>query len=196
MIYILLLCGKSCSGKDFLKRELLKLGYEGVVTYTTRPPREGEEDGVAYHFVSNEEFVRKLASGFFAESTSYNVATGETWYYGTAKEDLTGDKVIIMNPDGLKAVLKIKGVNPVSFLIEADDNIRWKRLAKRGDDIEEVYRRMNADEQDFYEIENIVDARVFNGGHTSAKTLVSYIDKKYKEICRERHEKEALAYTE
>lgn len=187
--------GKSASGKDTIKKELLRLGYKGVVTYTTRPPRSGEKDGVAYHFISKDEFFKKLANGFFIESTAYNVASGEKWYYGTAKEDLTDDSVIIMNPDGLRVIRRMKEVNTVSFLIEADDDIRWQRLAKRGDDIEEIYRRINADEKDFYEIDNFVDVRILNNDR-SVKELAEEIDQKYKVICQERYEQEAMAYTE
>lgn len=195
MIYILVLIGKSASGKDSIKRELLKAGYDSVVTYTTRPPRSGEKDGVAYHFISKDEFFKKLANGFFTESTAYNVASGETWYYGTAKEDLTGDKVIIMNPDGLRVIRRMKEVHTVSFLIEANDDIRWQRLAKRGDDIEEIYRRVYADEKDFYGIDDFVDVRILNNNR-SVKELAEEIDRKYKVICQEKYEQEAMAYTE
>ncbi len=36
---LLLLCGKSCAGKDTIQKELIKIGMKSVVTYTTRPPR-------------------------------------------------------------------------------------------------------------------------------------------------------------
>ena len=65
---MLIICGKSASGKDTIKRELIsKHGFKGIVTYTTRPPRKGEQDGVDYHFVSNEEFQMMVNSGFFLE---------------------------------------------------------------------------------------------------------------------------------
>lgn len=166
-----------------------------MITYTTRPPRTGEEDGVAYHFISKEEFLHKLANGFFAESTEYNVASGETWYYGTGKEDLVGDKIIILNPDGLKAIRKVKGINSISFLVETDNDIRWQRLAKRGDNIDEIYRRMNADENDFCGVEDIVDIRILNN-NDSVKELAKTISQKYKEIFHKRYEQEAMAYTE
>ena len=50
------LVGKSCSGKDTIARELVKLGYERILTYTTRPQRPSELDGVDYHFITENEF--------------------------------------------------------------------------------------------------------------------------------------------
>lgn len=112
---MILLAGKTCSGKSTIVKELLKIGMKDVVTYTTRPPRKNEVDGVSYHFISSKEFLEKEKQGFFAETTSYNVASGETWYYGSALEDLTDDKVIIVNPHGLKQIQKIKSLNPIVF---------------------------------------------------------------------------------
>lgn len=99
---MLLLCGKTATGKNTIQNELIKMGMKSVVTYTTRPSREGEIDGIDYHFITKEEFFRKKEQNFFAETTSYDVATGDKWYYGSAVEDLTDDKAIIVNPHGLK----------------------------------------------------------------------------------------------
>ena len=144
---MLILCGKTCSGKDTIKRELIARGLEGVVTYTTRPPRPGEIDGVNYHFITQQDFMNKKESGFFLETTSYKVASGETWFYGTAKDSLKDDSVIIMNPDGIKVIhrhseLKAK---PVIIYIDANEKTILNRLRLRGDNPEEATRRLEAD---------------------------------------------------
>ncbi len=161
---MILLCGKSCSGKDTIQKELIKLGMKSVVSYTTRPPRKGEIDGVTYHFITKEEFLDKEKQGFFAETTSYNVANGETWYYGSAIEDLTDDKVAIVNPEGLRQIKKIKSLNPVTFCIMADEETIWNRLRQRGDDAAEARRRLNADDIDFADIDKDVDFSFRNVG--------------------------------
>ena len=57
MIFI---AGKTCSGKTRIVSELCKkFGYKKIVTYTTRPIRDKEVDGVDYHFISEEEFEKK-----------------------------------------------------------------------------------------------------------------------------------------
>jgi guanylate kinase len=53
------------------------------VSATTRPPRPGEEDGVAYHFLSEGEFERRLAAGEFVEHASYAENR-----YGTLRTEL------------------------------------------------------------------------------------------------------------
>ena len=49
---MIILVGKSCSGKDTVVKELAKMGYNKIVTCTTRPPRPGEIDGREYHFLN------------------------------------------------------------------------------------------------------------------------------------------------
>ena len=54
---------KSASGKDTIQKWIVTNFPEltkGIVSCTTRPPREGEQDGVAYHFLSDEEFAKKM----------------------------------------------------------------------------------------------------------------------------------------
>lgn len=133
------------------------MGMTAIVTYTTRPKRENEEDGIAYHFISNEDFLEKTQQGFFAESTSYNVATGETWYYGSALEDFVNDKVIIVNPYSLRQIRKIKTLNPIAFYLTAGEETIWNRLRQRGDNSAEARRRLNADDKDFEDIEQYID---------------------------------------
>ena len=54
--------GKAGSGKDTILREVVKQNPDihEVVSCTTRPPREGEVDGVNYHFLTGEEFGAKV----------------------------------------------------------------------------------------------------------------------------------------
>ncbi len=64
---LLIICGKMCSGKDTVVKRLINKGFKKVVTYTTRPKRRGETDGVDYHFISEGEFKRRIQDGFFLE---------------------------------------------------------------------------------------------------------------------------------
>lgn len=177
---MILLIGQTASGKDTILNEIIKLGYEKLVTYTTRPMRPGEIDGINYHYISSEEFLLKDKEGFFAESTSYNVATGETWYYGSALEDFNKDRVMIVNPDGVKQISKIKSLNPVVFYIQADEDIIRKRLLKRGDNKDESERRIAADDRDFFGIEKYVDFSINNNGLFSPGVIADEVVKKYR----------------
>lgn len=182
---LLLLCGKSCAGKDTVQKELIKMGMKSVVSYTTRPPREHETEGIEYHFITKEDFLEKEKQGFFAETVSYNVASGEIWYYGSAVEDLSDDKVIIVNPHGLEQLRKIKSLNPIAFYITAGEETIWNRLRERGDNAAEARRRLNADDVDFSGIINDVDFAFSNNIGLNPKTLAEIILNTYRKVIGE-----------
>ncbi len=179
---MLLLCGKSCAGKDTVQKELIKMGMKSIVSYTTRPPREHETEGVEYHFISKEEFLQKEEQGFFAETVSYNVASGETWYYGSAVEDLSDDKVIIVNPHGLEQLRKIKSLNPIAFYITVGEETIWNRLRERGDNAAEARRRLNADDIDFADISKNVDFSFSNDLGLEPEVLAQMIFDTYNKV--------------
>lgn len=174
-----------CSGKDTTQKELIKKGMNSVVSYTTRPPRKGEVDGIAYHFITKEEFLEKEKQGFFAETTSYNVASGDTWYYGSSVKDLTDDKVIILNPEGLRKIKKIKSLKPISFYINADKTIIMERAKKRGDNADEVLRRLIADDFDFADINSYIDFSFRSDMGLSPKVIAEMILYTYKKVLEE-----------
>ena len=107
MIYILL--GRTASGKDLIASKLVKSGYKRIVTYTSRPKRSGEKDGISYNFVTKKAFERLISLNFFAEWRAYNTVDG-IWYYGSSVESYelnNEDKIIILNPDGFRQIKKI-----------------------------------------------------------------------------------------
>lgn len=183
---MILLVGKTCAGKDTIQKELINMGMHSVVSYTTRPPRPGEMDGITYHFITREEFLKKESEGFFAETASYNVASGETWHYGSASEDLTDDKVIIVNPHGLKQIKKINSLNPVAFYVISDEETIWNRLRQRGDDASEARRRLNEDDNDFADIDDLIDFSIRNGTGSSSKAIAEMIMYLYGKLNEER----------
>lgn len=78
-------CGPSGSGKTTIYREVLKRGTQLMfsVSSTTRTIRPGEVDGREYHFISREEFDRRIGSGYFLEHAQYS---GNS--YGTGIDNL------------------------------------------------------------------------------------------------------------
>lgn len=176
---MLVLIGKTAAGKDTIKKELVKLGMQDIVTCTTRPMRNGEIPDVSYHFLSQNEFFDKKKEGYFAEYTKYHVATGQTWYYGTPKNEISDSKVIIMNPEGLKKLLKQKELHIVSFYIQVPEDVLLERLQCRGDNPEEYKRRLMADKRDFLGIESIVDCVVDNNAEKSPDEIAKFIKNTY-----------------
>lgn len=82
---IIVISGPSGCGKGTVIGELLKLdsNLKLSVSMTTREPRDYETDGVEYHFVSKEEFERRIKAGDLLEYTCYN-----SNYYGTPRSEL------------------------------------------------------------------------------------------------------------
>ena len=158
---MIVLVGESASGKSSIEKHLVdNYEYSKIVSYTTRQPREGEVDGVDYHFVSMEQFESLKEQDFFAENAKYN-----GWGYGIAKEDCTDDKVAVLTPHGLRQVSKIKDINVTSFYINVPRRDRLIKILQRGDDIEEAYRRSLSDVGQFDGIEDEVDYIINNDGY-------------------------------
>ena len=178
MINIIVLAGKSASGKNFAARKLEEYGYETIVTYTTRPKRKGEKQDITYHFISDEEFKQKINEGFFVEWKSYITNEG-IWYYGSSLEDIENadDKsVIILTPQGyrdIKKKLPDKNIACI-YLYENIDTMR-KRLSKRGDDPKEVERRIKSDLEDFKNFESEADKIVYNNDGTDIDEVIKKI---------------------
>lgn len=173
------LCGKSGTGKDTISKELQRLGYKKIITDTTRPMRPGEENGVDYFFDTDEEFDDFEATGEFIETTSYKVANGQIWRYGTTIgqfNDSGDNSVIILNPDGVKA-FRAKKIPIKIVLINTNDELLLSRLETRGDKSDEIKRRLEADKKDFKGIEQYVDLQVKNDEKSNIKKLAKYIIK-------------------
>lgn len=142
---LIILTGKTASGKDTIKLELLKKysNLKRVITTTTRVPRKGEENKVDYHFISAGAFRQKIANGDFLEYVSYG---GN--FYGTEKKELEKMKGqdLIWRIDPSMAG-KAKALFPESLIIyiTVDDKTVLARLKKRGLPAEEIEKRIQDD---------------------------------------------------
>lgn len=175
MIYILL--GRTSSGKDLIVSKLVQFGYRYIVTYTSRPKRSDEKDGVSYNFVTKKEFERLTSSGFFAEWRSYDTIDG-VWYYGSSVDsyDTDEDRIIILNPDGFRQIKKILNTENIkSIYVYSNIETIKNRLKKRGDKKEEAERRIEHDLIDFKGLENEVDKIVYNNEDDNINDVVSKI---------------------
>lgn len=164
---ILILCGKAASGKDTLKRyivealELSGIEFNNVVNTTTRPPREGEVDGVNYHFCSAEEMTKKILNDEMAEAVLFN-----DWVYGTENKALSEDKlnVGIFNLEGIEALRQNPNHNIFAVYLDVEDSVRLIRYLNREnmtkEKINEMFRRYKADEVDFADVDDLVDYKL------------------------------------
>lgn len=173
-----ILAGWTCSGKDTIAKELVKRGFTKCTTYTTRPMRPGEINGVTYHFVNDEKFQELKESGFLAEYASYDTVEGK-WWYGTAASDFTDNddkKFIILNPAGVEQVTNILGNKPKTIYVFANRKTVNERLLSRGDKEDEAKRRVEADIKDFKGFENIADKIFYNNSGTEISEVADKIE--------------------
>lgn len=168
---MIVLVGESASGKSSIERNLVdNYGYKKIVSYTTRQPRQGEIDGVDYHFIDKSQFRRLKFQGFFAETAEYN-----GWYYGTAKQDCTSDKVAVVTPHGLRQLKKIPDLDIHAFYINVPRRDRLIKILQRGDNIEEAYRRSLSDVGQFDGIADEVDYIIDNEAYSKTIEQMSKI---------------------
>jgi len=139
---ILVLSGPSGAGKSSLIRKMADaIGpYYFSISTTTRPMREGEEDGVHYHFVDETTFKREIEEEYFLE---YAVVHGN--YYGTSikpvKAALAAGKLVIFDIDvqGHDAVQHRMGdITTSAFVTTPSLSELKKRLTARATDAQEV----------------------------------------------------------
>lgn len=184
---VLILCGKSGSGKDAILKELEKSGgFVPIVSDTTRPMREGEIDGISYNFLSKKEFLDKLDNGGYIEHHEYHTAVGgipDIWYYGCPADDYTNDNkdfVVIFDINGTKEFIEQVGAeNVIVAEIVVDDKVREERARSRGGfDQTEWDRRLADDNIKFASSQtfNVVDFTVNNTNQSLEQTVRAVVD--------------------
>lgn len=154
--------GKSSSGKDTIYKELLARMPEmkTLALYTTRPKRDGEQDGVEYFFISNDEMENFQKKGKIIELRTYHTVYGD-WKYATIDDgQMNLDDSDYLMIGTLESYCKTKAYygeeHLVPIYIEVEDGERLLRAIRRERQQEnpgyaEVCRRFLADQQDFSE---------------------------------------------
>jgi guanylate kinase len=144
-----ILVGCAASGKDHMRKRFEEKGLKYAVSYTTRPPREGEVNGKDYFFISDEEASRMIAANEFYEWVQFN-----GWIYGTTVEQMSHDDIFIMTPKGLSHVKPEDRKESIVLYFDIAEQIRKERLAARHMPGDTLARRIEADRLDF---ENFID---------------------------------------
>lgn len=157
---LLLISGPAGSGKTTLCDRLLEEftpGLQRVITATTRPPRAGEQDGVDYHFLAENDFLEKVRNDEF-----YEHAQVHSGYYGTLKAEIQGKLAsqinLILNIDvqGASTFRKLaqndallaSQLRTLFVLPSSIDQIRQRLLNRGKDSAEEIERRLITAEEE------------------------------------------------
>jgi guanylate kinase len=152
---LIIISGTTCAGKGTVIKKLLERNKNMVLSlsYTSRPIRKGEVDGIDYKFISHEEFERKIKNGDFLEYAK--VRYGE--YFGTPKENIENlleagkDVILEIDVQGAKQIKKKLPETILIFIMAPSMEEIKRRIKARGaetaeqivDRFQTAYREIN-----------------------------------------------------
>jgi guanylate kinase len=144
----IIILGQTGSGKDFLRKELVKLGLKYSPKFTTRPKRESETNGVEYDFIDYNLYIDLHKNGKIKTSQSF-IINDVNWYYGITNENWNNNQIFIMTPFELEQIdeEELKGCFVVYLNIDLET--RRERVTSRDDKNDSIERRLKADLNDF-----------------------------------------------
>ena len=155
---VIVLMGKSCCGKDSVRRimEGGNYNYNNIVSYTSRPIRVNEIDGIDYHFINRSIFENMINNNDMIEYRTYNTLFNnkpDIWYYGLKKDYLNPNEkyIVILDLDGVENFIKYYGrKNCFIVYMCCPKEERKRRAIERGSfDNTEWKRRLIDDDKAF-----------------------------------------------
>ena len=149
---ILAIVGFSSAGKDTLAKYAHdNLGYNFVVSHSTRPMRSGESKGNPYYFINDNEMCSLFVQNKLIEAREYDSIYGK-WFYAVSKYEIEDSKkyVVVVDFSGFQSLKKHFGDRVKSVFIDCSEPERRKRAELRGDfNLDEWNRRYEDDNAKF-----------------------------------------------
>lgn len=196
---LIIVSAASGSGKSTLVDMAIErlTNVERCITCTTRPPRGRERDGVDYHFLSVDEFERRIAADDFLE---YARVHGDR-LYGTSR--MAVEEVLERGTD-IFLVIDVQGAESVRdsmpeavtvFILPPsyqalEDRLRRRSVAENHDDEEDLARRLASARREILEYTNFQYVIVNDDRERAAEALVSIV---LAERCREQGQRSRIA---
>jgi guanylate kinase len=190
---LVVLSGPSGVGKGTVRKALFEMPEQEFVysvSMTTRPPREGEVDGVDYYFVTREEFERQIAEGNLLEYAEF---VGN--YYGTPKdkveEQLNRGKEVILEIEVNGALQVREQCKDAAFifLVPPTRQALYDRLMNRGTESEEVVLARIAKANKEFKLAHQYDYIVVNDEvHNAADRIMAIIRSEHAKTFRSIHQ--------
>lgn len=156
---LIIISGTTCAGKGTVIKKLLSQHNDLLlsVSYTSRPKRDYEIDGIDYYFVTAEEFKPKIDNGDFLEYAQVQ----NNDYYGTPKkevsEQLASGKDVILEIDveGAKQIKKLFPETILIFIMAPSMTEVKRRIISRGSDTkEQIINRFKVAYNEINEVNN------------------------------------------
>lgn len=177
---LFVISGPSGCGKGTVV-SLLQKEHDFVVSVsaTTRAPREGEADGVHYHFWTHERFEKAIADGEMLEYTLYS---GSGRYYGTPKahiaEELESGRDVILEieVDGAMQIKKRMPEAILVFMVPPSMKALRARLIGRGTESLDVIKARTERAYEELKFAHDYDYIIVNGENSVEETAQKLLD--------------------
>lgn len=182
---MIVILGESGSGKSTLQKYICdKTNMKKAISHTTRPIRNGEQQGIDYYFIDNDTCFDMLNNNLFCECANYR-----NWFYGLSKEQVKENTVFVATPSGLRRIKKYiqnsnLDINIISIYLKVDKLSRFIKILQRDGEngLDESYRRVTSDQGMFSEFEDEVDIVLENKEYRfSVETLFDQLKHKLEE---------------
>ena len=189
--FLIILSAPSGGGKSTILTEILKVAdnIDYSVSYTTRRPRGAEQNGIHYHFVSEEEFQQRIAEGDFLE---YAKVFGN--WYGTSKsfikKCLSVKRHVIMDID-------VQGASFISatdipyvkiFILPPSMEVLKQRLILRATDSEEeIAKRLQIAQEEVAYIPQYQYLVINDNLEIAVQDILAIIRAEENRVCRYKH---------
>ena len=166
--------GMSGSGKTSLVNKVSrKFGYTVLKSYTTRPPREGDDADLSSH-----EFCTMQEAAFIAENDKI---MAKNWFdgnfYFVTQSQLQKADLYVVDVKGLKDLYRNYHDKPIiSIYLDVDSSICADRMSKRGDSDEAIFRRLQHDSEAFKDARDYCDFVFDNSNQDRCNEIVDFID--------------------
>ena len=141
--------GRSGSGKNYFAEQT---GLDPVISYTTRPKRPGEVEGVEHYFV-DDKFYQEFSKHYIVAYTHFN-----GYHYWASMKECNEKQVYIIDPAGVRY---LKSTHPeiqvVVWYLDVPVETCIEHMRKRGDSNEDIKKRALHDESAFRGAKSLAD---------------------------------------
>ena len=167
---LICLIGTSGCGKSTLAAKLeRKYGLVSVKSYTTRKPRDNEQDLLTHTFITFDE-VERYRDEIVASCTFNNN------FYFTTRSQLAGCDVYVIDKCGLKQLRENYHEKPIiAIYLDVPSEICAKRMEQRGDSDEAIMQRLQHDADAFAGARELCDFVCDNSTQDKANTVCEFI---------------------
>jgi guanylate kinase len=164
---LIILLGNSGGGKSTIQKHIMKtFGYSNVVSSTSRAPRDGEIDGIHYHFKEN-----------LSDDRIASISLNANWHYWVTQADFTCNQVfdIISSAYAIELISNLSNTEITVFYIDVPQEVRHQRLIARGESNQSIADRFAFEDKTIPDIPGMI---IINGNQDSEKVISDILKEK------------------